>query len=132
MKEKKIPNRQLIFLIIIAALLLLLLIGGVVALLENRKKQQIISQKNEELESYIDQNLQLENFVHIASHDLKSPLRNITSFAQLMKRRLAKEEYDNLEEYLQFIIRAGDGLSNLVEDLLRFLFLLFQDQGYSS
>ena len=113
-------DRQLIFLIIIAALLLLLLIGGVVALLENRKKQQIISQKNEELESYIDQNLQLENFVHIASHDLKSPLRNITSFAQLMKRRLAKEEYDNLEEYLQFIIRAGDGLSNLVEDLLQY------------
>ena len=121
LSELQVAQKRLVnFLIIIVVLVIAFLIVVTSAFLSNRGKQQIISQKNEQLQNYIDQNLQLENFVHLASHDLKSPLRNITSFAQLLKRKLAEKDDSNVEEYLQFIIKAGDGLSHLVEDLLQY------------
>lgn len=113
-------NRQLNFVIIIAVLALLLLVAVSSAFISNQRKKEIISQKNNQLKAYIDQNLQLENFVHIASHDLKSPLRNITSFAQLLQRRLSSKENEAVQEYLEFIIKAGDDLSQLVDDLLQY------------
>lgn len=121
LNELQLAQRRLVnFLIIIVVLIIALLLVVSSAFYSNRRKQQIISHKNEQLQLYIDQNLQLENFVHLASHDLKSPLRNITSFAQLLKRKLADQDTSNVDEYLHYIIKAGDGLSHLVEDLLQY------------
>lgn len=121
LSELQLVQKRLVnFLFIIVVLVIAFLLVVTSAFFSNRRKQKIISQKNEQLQAYIDQNLQLESFVHLASHDLKSPLRNITSFAQLLKRELADQNDANVEEYLQFIIKAGDGLSHLVEDLLQY------------
>ncbi|MEO0723899.1 MAG: ATP-binding protein [Bacteroidota bacterium] len=119
-KEQSTQSRQIRSLVIIFLLAITLLIVLSSALLSNRRKQQIIRQQNEKLRKYIDQNLQLENFVHLASHDLKSPLRNITSFAQLLQRRLSGQSNQEIEDYLQFIVKAGDGLTHMVDDLLQY------------
>lgn len=65
-------------------------------------------------------NQELMDFAHIVSHDLRAPLRNITAFTDLLKRRnLTKfDERDN--EFMNFIIRNAKQAMQLVEDLLSF------------
>jgi len=65
-----------------------------------------------------DSNLQLSNFAKIASHDLKSPLRSISSFSALLKKMLKGKLNHNEEEYFQFIETGAKSMANLIDDLL--------------
>lgn len=64
-------------------------------------------------------NDELERFTFIASHDLKEPLRNITSFVNLIQRKLAKTADQDLQEYMSFVTRNTKQLYALVEDILK-------------
>lgn len=94
---------------------------------ENKEKEDLIQltvgkldQRNQELERYIESNLQLENFAYIASHDLKSPLRTIISFAQLLKRS-SRDKLDSKEsDFLQYIISGAENMNKLLGDLLAY------------
>lgn len=74
--------------------------------------------KNEELKKYIESNIQLEQFAHIASHDLKSPLRSISSFTELLKLKAASKLNDSEVGYLNYIENAVKQINLLVSDLL--------------
>ncbi len=63
-------------------------------------------------------NQALERFAFIASHDLKEPIRNIGSFAGLLRRRLAPEEDSEVGEYLGFIERNVQGMNRLIEAVM--------------
>ena len=97
------------------------ILGAIYILYLLRKRNQgskIIEEKNEELQKYIDYSLQLENFAYIASHDLKTPLRTVVSFSQLLKKT-AREKLDiNETEYLDFIINGTKEMTSLIDDLL--------------
>ena len=84
------------------------------------KDHRIIQAKNQQLKDYIDYSLQLENFAHIASHDLRTPIRTIVSFSQLLKRRLNHQLDHVSSEYLEFIIQGTKEMKNLIEDLLTY------------
>lgn len=73
-----------------------------------------------ELESYIKLNLELEKFTFIASHDLKEPIRNIMSFAQLLAIKLEGNIDEELNEYLSFILNATKNLNNLIDGILEY------------
>lgn len=80
--------------------------------------------KEEELKEYAYRlevsNKELTEFAHIASHDLKAPLRSILSFAQLFERR-NKDKFDNTDrEYFNFIKTNAEQSSRLIEDLLNY------------
>jgi len=105
----------------------MLLIRNLRKITGRKKQQEIIknqldalSLKNEELEKYIQSNLQLENFAYIASHDLKAPLRTVSSFAFLLKQKA----YDKLDEksqgYLDIVLRSSTNMQKLIDDLLAF------------
>ena len=94
---------------------------------ERRRQQKIIdrqlfdlNQKKEELEKYIDSNMQLENFAYIASHDLRAPLITIKSFAHLLQTRLDTKTDEKEKEFIQFIVSATENMQQLVEDLLEY------------
>ncbi len=94
---------------------------------ERQKQENIIqeniaelNQKNEDLQKYIESNLQLENFAYIASHDLKAPIRTIGSFSKLLKRKAASKLDDSELEFLEFINKGAENMSKLVEDLLTY------------
>ncbi len=104
-----------------------LIIRNFLDITEKRKKDKIIlnqlydiNKKKNELEKYIESNLQLENFAYIASHDLKAPLRTVSSFAYLLK----KTSYEGLNEkgrkYLDIIISSSSSMQVLIHDLLQF------------
>ncbi|MEM8891700.1 MAG: ATP-binding protein, partial [Bacteroidota bacterium] len=79
-----------------------------------------LNEKNDELKKYIESNSHLEQFAYLASHDLRTPIRTLVSFTQLLKRRtdgmLGSEE----TEYMDFIIRASKNMMTLVNDILSF------------
>ncbi|WP_367388602.1 ATP-binding protein [Lewinella sp. LCG006] len=89
---------------------------------ENLIEEQLeqLNTQNKDLQTYIESNMQLENFAYIASHDLRAPIRNIVSFSNLLERRLVDRLDEKEQEFLQFIINSAVNMQALIEDLLTF------------
>lgn len=65
------------------------------------------------------QAMQQVNFVSQVSHELKTPLTNITLYAELLKEQ--QEEYDAEEQaYTEVIINESQRLSRLIQNILSF------------
>ena len=65
-------------------------------------------------------NNDLTDFAHIASHDLKTPIRTIYSFASLIKHHNGKKIDETTQEYLGYILRSSENAQNLIDGLLRY------------
>jgi light-regulated signal transduction histidine kinase (bacteriophytochrome) len=63
---------------------------------------------------------ELEQFSYIASHDLKSPLRNIASYAQLLQRRYQGELDDQADEFIKFIVGGVNQMNDVITNLLEY------------
>ncbi len=64
--------------------------------------------------------MSLSNFASIASHDLKSPLSTIHSFAQLLKSREAETLSPSGHDYLKMILDSSGHLGIMVDEILNF------------
>lgn len=94
------------------------------------KNQELISQKQlvEEQSLQLVKNLQelemsyneLEQFSYIASHDLKSPLRTIASYAGLLKRRYVEKLDAEAIEFIDYIVNGAGHMNDIIRDLLEF------------
>ncbi|WNJ16638.1 ATP-binding protein [Pontibacter sp. G13] len=84
------------------------------------KTERELRRKNEELERYIQSNSELEQYAYVASHDLREPLRTLTGFSQLLKRKYGEELDQTATEYLELIIRSAKNMDRLIRDLLSF------------
>lgn len=65
-------------------------------------------------------NRQLDDFVHIASHDLKEPLRGLILQASFLLDDLGEEVNDDARKRLRRMIDLGQHMGHLVDDLLHF------------
>ncbi len=63
-------------------------------------------------------NLELGQFVYIASHDLQEPLNTVNSFTQLLVQDYKGQFDKRADKYLQFISQASTRMRDLVKGLL--------------
>ncbi|HEX4450064.1 MAG TPA: ATP-binding protein [Kofleriaceae bacterium] len=64
-------------------------------------------------------NLELEAFAHSVSHDLRSPLRSIATFSQILAEEHGSELHGDARGMLGSIRKNAERLHQLVDDLLR-------------
>jgi len=82
-----------------------------------RKVKSRLEQSNSGLK---DSNEQLDRFASIASHDLKTPLRSIVSFASLIELKYGAELPDEGREFLKIMSDNARQMNNLIEDILEY------------
>ncbi len=75
---------------------------------DQKRNEQEIQQKNEEL----------TRFIYTVSHDLKSPLVTIKSFASFLKSDIAIDDKDALDRDIMYIQNAADKMGKLLDELL--------------
>lgn len=106
--------------------LLEMLLAQAAVSLENAKLFGEVENFNTELEKKVEQrtnelhtaNQELETFIYSVSHDLRSPIRNIKGFAQILQEQYHNALGEEGHNLLQRISRNSDKMSNLISGLL--------------
>ena len=66
-------------------------------------------------------NSELKRFAYISSHDLKTPLRMIVSFSQLLQKRYMDKLDQEANDYMDYIVKGAYEMNELIDALLEFL-----------
>ncbi len=65
-------------------------------------------------------NQELQEFAHVASHDLQEPLRKIQTFCDMAMKRLASSLDPTAQQYLDKVVNSASRMRDLLHDLLEF------------
>ena len=86
---------------------------------EKRMRQLLkeLEQKNINLTNAYDE---IERFAYITSHDLKSPVRTINIYIELLNKHLQKGQYDAVSKYIEYIRDGAHKMNKLIDSILEF------------
>ncbi|OAB78135.1 GAF domain-containing sensor histidine kinase [Cochleicola gelatinilyticus] len=83
-----------------------------------------LHKKNEELEEIqrelTERNNRLKSFAGVVSHDLKSPLANITSLTRLLREENEGILKGDSDEYLDYIEESSETLNDYINGILKY------------
>ncbi|MFH1314357.1 MAG: ATP-binding protein [Candidatus Eisenbacteria bacterium] len=90
---------------------------AVVDITDRRRILDDLEVANEELKC---SNIELERFAHMASHDLREPLRTVSCFMQLLKKRYKGRLGADADEFIGYAVDGARRMEALVEGLLHY------------
>ncbi|MBU4118618.1 MAG: PAS domain S-box protein, partial [Proteobacteria bacterium] len=88
-------------------------------LLEVAERQQAQQELERLTASLRRSNVELEQFAHVASHDMKEPLLLIVAFTERLLARWPEKFEGKAGEYIARILKAARQLRELVDDILQ-------------
>jgi light-regulated signal transduction histidine kinase (bacteriophytochrome) len=94
--------------------------GSVMVAMDITPQKEIEKQLAEKAEGLARSNKELQQFAYVASHDLKEPLRMVTTYVQLLDHRYGVELDEEAREYIGFAVEGSRRMYALVEDLLTY------------
>ncbi len=86
---------------------------------DRRKVEELVSALEKQNANLEYSNQELEQFAHVASHDLQEPLRKIMTFSQFLEEKI-QDGAPEIKQYLPRIIQAAKRMERLIKDLLTF------------
>lgn len=84
---------------------------------ERKQAERKLRETVEELQR---SNADLRQFADVTAHDLQEPLRMITSYVQLLKRRYSDRLDSDADEFIDFAVGGAHRLQRLIDDLLTY------------
>jgi len=79
----------------------------------------------------VESNDQLEQFAYVASHDLREPLRMVSTYIALLERRCGDRLDDEEREFLEFAREGAQRLDRMVLDLLEYSLVGRTDDAFA-
>lgn len=82
---------------------------------DRKRAEEKLNQQKIELQQHLSE---LRQIAYVSSHDLKEPLRMITSFVQLLEKRYRDKIDEEGSEYIQYVVEGVQRMQFLLNDLL--------------
>jgi PAS domain S-box-containing protein len=99
-------------------------IGFVSDITDRKRVRDELAQANIDLHR---SNTELEQFAYVASHDLQEPLRVVSQYLELLKRRYQGQLDTEAHEFIDFAVSGASRMKDLIKGLLSFSHVGTQD-----
>jgi PAS domain S-box-containing protein len=84
---------------------------------DRKRAEEELAEKVQELARY---NAELEQFAHVAAHDLQEPLRTVVSFTQLLAQRYRGHLDADADKFIDLIVGGAHRIRQLIDGLLSY------------
>lgn len=94
--------------------------GAVLVFHDISERLEHESRRHQLLERLERSNRDLQDFAYVVSHDLQEPLRMVSSYLGLVRRRYDERLDDDGREFIAFAVDGAKRMSHMISDLVEF------------